>query len=76
MTPWSGRSPPRSGTTGSVTIGNLPEVVSEDEWWAARRELLAKEKELTRRRDRLNAERRRLPLLRIEKEGLLAAPKY
>ena len=30
------------------TMGNLPEVVSREEWLAARKELLAKEKELTR----------------------------
>src|SRR5215211_6893043 len=33
---------------------NLPRVVSRDEWFAARKELLAKEKELTRQRDALN----------------------
>jgi predicted dithiol-disulfide oxidoreductase (DUF899 family) len=48
-------------------MGNLPEVVSRAEWDAARRELLAKEKELTRARDRLNADRRRLPMVRIDK---------
>jgi Bacterial protein of unknown function (DUF899) len=32
---------------------HLPEVVSPEEWLAARRELLAKEKELTRMRDRV-----------------------
>ena len=37
---------------------HLPEVVSPEEWLAARRELLAKEKELTRTRDRVNADRR------------------
>ena len=36
-------------------------VVSRDEWLAARKALLVKEKELTRWRDRLNAERRALP---------------
>jgi predicted dithiol-disulfide oxidoreductase (DUF899 family) len=46
-----------------TTMGNLPEVVSRAEWDAARRELLAKEKELTRARDRLNADRRRLPMV-------------
>jgi predicted dithiol-disulfide oxidoreductase (DUF899 family) len=50
-----------------TTIGNLPEVVSPEEWLAARKELLAKEKEATRARDRLNAERRRLPMVRIDK---------
>jgi predicted dithiol-disulfide oxidoreductase (DUF899 family) len=47
---------------------NLPDVVAHDEWLAARRRLLAREKELTRERDKLNADRRRLPMARIEKE--------
>jgi predicted dithiol-disulfide oxidoreductase (DUF899 family) len=46
----------------------MPEVVSREEWLAARRRLLAEEKELTRRRDALNAERRRLPMVRVDKE--------
>jgi len=46
----------------------LPQVVSRDEWLVARKQLLAKEKEMTRQRDRLNAERRRLPMVRIDKE--------
>jgi predicted dithiol-disulfide oxidoreductase (DUF899 family) len=49
-------------------------IVSRDEWLAARRELLAKEKELTRLRDRLNAERRELPWVRIEKEYVFDGP--
>lgn len=49
-----------------MTIGNLPPVVSAEEWLAARRELLAKEKALTRARDELNAERRRLPMVRVD----------
>jgi predicted dithiol-disulfide oxidoreductase (DUF899 family) len=36
-------------------------VVSRDEWIAARREHLAKEKEFTRLRDQLSRERRELP---------------
>ena len=44
----------------------LPEVVSPEEWLAARRELLVKEKEATRARDRVNADRRRLPMVRID----------
>jgi len=40
---------------------------SKEEWLAARKELLAREKELTRLRDRLGEERRRLPWLEIEK---------
>ena len=50
-----------------MTTGNLPEVVSREEWLSARRELLAKEKELTHARDRLNADRRRLPMVRVDK---------
>jgi predicted dithiol-disulfide oxidoreductase (DUF899 family) len=42
-------------------------VVSRDEWLAARKAHLAKEKELTRLRDQLSAERRELPWVRIEK---------
>ncbi len=43
-------------------------VVSRDEWLAARKELLAKEKEFTRLRDQLNAKRRALPWVKVEKE--------
>jgi predicted dithiol-disulfide oxidoreductase (DUF899 family) len=42
-------------------------VVSEQEWNAAREALLVKEKQLTRARDALAAERRRLPIVRVEK---------
>ncbi|GGX89743.1 hypothetical protein GCM10007160_16410 [Litchfieldella qijiaojingensis] len=43
-------------------------VVSRDEWLAARKELLTREKELTRLRDDLNAKRRALPWVKVEKE--------
>ena len=52
----------------------LPDVVSRDEWLAARKDLLAKEKDLTRRRDALNAERRRLPMVRIQKDYRFEGP--
>jgi predicted dithiol-disulfide oxidoreductase (DUF899 family) len=42
-------------------------IVSEEKWIAARKKLLAKEKELTRARDRLSAERRKLPWVKVEK---------
>ncbi len=45
-----------------------PPVVSRDEWLAARKRLLAKEKEFTRQRDALNADRRRLPMTEIGKQ--------
>ncbi len=43
-------------------------VGTREEWLAARNELLAKEKELTRRGDQLAAERRNLPWVPIGKE--------
>jgi predicted dithiol-disulfide oxidoreductase (DUF899 family) len=42
-------------------------VVSREEWLAARKQLLIKEKELTHLHDRLCAERRELPWVRVEK---------
>ncbi|MDQ1357196.1 MAG: hypothetical protein QOG44_1569 [Acidimicrobiaceae bacterium] len=53
---------------------SLPDVVSRDEWLAARKELLAKEKAFTRQRDALSADRRRLPMVRIEKEYAFTGP--
>jgi predicted dithiol-disulfide oxidoreductase (DUF899 family) len=52
----------------------FPEVVSREQWLEARRRLLAEEKQETRRRDVLNAERRRLPMVRIEKEYVFDGP--
>ena len=46
---------------------DLPKVTSTEEWLEARKELLAKEKEETRRRDALRAERRALPMVEVEK---------
>lgn len=46
----------------------LPEIVSREDWLKARRALLQKEKDLTRARDALNAERRRLPVVVVEKD--------
>ncbi|MFF4834918.1 DUF899 domain-containing protein [Streptomyces sp. NPDC001315] len=45
-----------------------PPIVSLQEWEAARRQLLADEKQLTRARDALAAKRRRMPWLTVEKE--------
>lgn len=52
----------------------LPEIVSQDEWEEAREELLAKEKKLTRERDALAAERRRLPMVLIEDHYTFTGP--
>src|SRR5690348_9489945 len=57
--------------------GNLRQehqVVSLDEWTEARKELLSKEKELTRLRDRLAVERRALPWVKIEKDYFFDTP--
>ena len=53
---------------------NMPAVVSPQEWEAAREELLVKEKEVTRARDALAAERRRMPRMAIEKEYSFEGP--
>ncbi|MGC1727938.1 MAG: thioredoxin family protein [Steroidobacteraceae bacterium] len=50
------------------------EVVSREEWLRARLALLEKEKELTRLRDRLAAERRSLPWVRVTKPYVFDAP--
>src|SRR5206468_5308994 len=69
----SGRDP-RAGRSGrprpQVLRGvrmKTPPIVSPQEWEAARQELLVKEKELTRARDALAAERRRMPWLAVDK---------
>jgi predicted dithiol-disulfide oxidoreductase (DUF899 family) len=45
-----------------------PPIVSKEEWLAAREQLLADEKRLTRERDALAAKRRRMPWLAVEKQ--------
>lgn len=50
----------------STTIAHPP-VVSREAWLKARKALLLEEKELTRQRDRINAQRRRLPMVKLEK---------
>src|SRR6202023_2857218 len=51
-----------------------PPIVSRDQWLAARKQLLAPEKELTKQLDRVNAERRRLPMVKIEKDYAFDGP--
>jgi predicted dithiol-disulfide oxidoreductase (DUF899 family) len=53
---------------------NLPRVVTQAEWEAARAELLVKEKAATRARDALAAERRRLPMVEIEADYAFEGP--
>jgi predicted dithiol-disulfide oxidoreductase (DUF899 family) len=52
----------------------FPDVVTRDEWLAARKRLLLVEKQAVHERDALNAERRRLPMVRIEKQYVLDGP--
>src|SRR5439155_24981733 len=54
---------------------NRPRIVSPQKWEAARQQLLVKEKELTRARDALAAERRRMPWLAVEKNYEFDGPK-
>ena len=55
------------------TVDN-PRVVSREEWLAARKDLLVKEKLLTRERDAIAAERRQLPWVKIEKNYFFDSP--
>jgi predicted dithiol-disulfide oxidoreductase (DUF899 family) len=58
-------------TTGTIPH---PQVVSREQWLADRKKLLAREKELTKQRDRINAERRRLPMVKIAKDYAFDGP--
>lgn len=52
---------------------SLPQVASRADWLAARKELLIKEKELTRARDALNTQRRLLPMVEVTKDYVFAS---
>jgi len=52
----------------------LPKIVRQEEWDQARRALLVKEKEATRARDRLNTERRELPMVEVTKDYAFEGP--
>ena len=53
---------------------DTPPIVSPQEWEAARQAMLVKEKELTRARDALAAERRRMPRMAVEKDYRFDGP--
>ena len=59
----------------STNMIEKQQIVSRDEWLAAREKLLAREKQLTRERDALAAERRRMPWLAVEKQHEFDGPK-
>ena len=52
-----------------------PQVVTREEWLVARKALLAREKATTRAGDELSAERRRLPMVEIDKEYVFEGPR-
>src|ERR1700730_13661519 len=51
-----------------------PPIATRDQWLAERRKLLADEKELTKHYDRINADRRRLPMVKLEKDYVFDGP--
>jgi predicted dithiol-disulfide oxidoreductase (DUF899 family) len=51
-----------------------PDVVSREEWLVARKRLLAREREVTHLRDAVNAERRRLPMVKVDKDYRFEGP--
>ena len=53
---------------------NAPPIVTPEEWTAAREALLVKEKELTRARDAMAAQRRRMPWMAVEKDYRFEGP--
>jgi predicted dithiol-disulfide oxidoreductase (DUF899 family) len=57
-----------------ITQIEHPQVVSRGEWFAARKELLVKEKQLTRQRDEIDRQRRELPWVKVEKEYRFEGP--
>src|ERR1700681_2512487 len=65
---------PTKPPTQRTSAMSLPKIASRDEWLAARKDLLAKEKDMTTQRDALNAERRNLPMVEIEKDYIFDGP--
>src|SRR4051795_11474827 len=63
-----------TSTSRRTAVMQTPPIVSPPEWQAAREKLLVKEKELTRARDALAAERRRMPWMAVEKDYRFEGP--
>src|SRR6202158_1845923 len=64
----------KNGRSGGQLAMNTPPIVSLQAWETARQQLLVKEKALTRARDALAAERRRMPWLAVEKAYTFDGP--
>lgn len=58
----------------ATDILSHPKAVSREEWLAARKALLAKEKAMTHQLDALRAERRRMPWVKVEKPYVFEGP--
>jgi predicted dithiol-disulfide oxidoreductase (DUF899 family) len=61
-------------STAKTAASPKHKVVSQQEWLAARKELLAAEKEFTRQRDAISAKRRELPWVKVEKNYVFEGP--
>jgi predicted dithiol-disulfide oxidoreductase (DUF899 family) len=66
--------PARPVASAKETAMSLPKIATREGWLAARKALLAKEKDLTRQRDALSTERRNLPMVEIEKDYVFDGP--
>lgn len=53
---------------------SLPTIVSRQEWVTARKSFLVEEKALTQQRDKVAADRRRLPMVEVEKDYVFEGP--
>jgi predicted dithiol-disulfide oxidoreductase (DUF899 family) len=57
-----------------TTAAAYPDVTTREEWLAARKKLLALERDVTHLRDAVNAERRRLPMVKVDKDYVFEGP--
>src|ERR1700749_4607994 len=69
------QTPDETDRNGGELALNTPPIVSAQAWEAAREQMLVKEKALTRARDALAAERRRMPWMAVEKAYEFIGPK-
>jgi len=54
---------------------NLPKIATRDEWLAARKELLAREKEFTRQRYAFSEMQRSLPMVEVDEDYVFDGPR-
>jgi predicted dithiol-disulfide oxidoreductase (DUF899 family) len=67
-------TPRENGGQQTLSAMNTPAIVSQREWAAAHQQMLAKEKALTRARDALAADRRRMPWMAIDEAYVFDGP--